>query len=59
LLAGYVLMTILSGGECTLTFGEPFETAASFGFFFYPLALVLFAVVLVVRRILIWRKGRE
>jgi hypothetical protein len=44
-LLGYVLMTIVSGGACTLLVqGGSFEGGLLAGFFLYPLAVVLLAI---------------
>jgi hypothetical protein len=58
--AGYVLMTIVSGGHCTLGIGESFEYAGMwFGAYIYPIAVVLIGVVLVVWRTVGSFRGRR
>ena len=45
--AGYVIMTIVSGGECTWSFGDPLNEGqgAFVGLLLYPIAVLIVGIV--------------
>lgn len=56
---GYVLMTVVSGGACTLTFTDPLvEGGPLIGLFLYGVAIVVFGVAAVVFLVMRSRSGR-
>jgi hypothetical protein len=57
-LAGYVLMTIVSGGACTLLVqGGGFEGGLIYGLLLYPLAVLLFGIGLGIAALVAGRRG--
>jgi hypothetical protein len=56
---GYVLMTVVSGGTCTFTFGDPLQVEGPLvGMFLYGFAIVALGVAAVVWLVMQRRSGR-
>ena len=59
-LAGYVLMTIVSGGACTLLVqGGGFESGLITGLLLYPLAVLLFGIGLAIAALVGRRRAAD
>ena len=58
--AGYVIMTIVSGGQCTWSFGDPLEGGEGvfFGMVLYPIAVVIVGIVAIVMSVKERNRGR-